>query len=130
MMTLFLCILQTRVDFQIGAIVITKRGSSSYLLQIRAKLLQTGAELLQIGEGITNRGNYYKSVQNNWQISDRQNHIFQKSKSYEISGTRTDIYVVEDLEFIIRVFCWCITLDYEIYTTCKKQQKNQQHYLT
>ena len=114
----------------------SNRGNSYYktgqfqLLQIGAKLLQTGAELLQIGEGITNWGNYYKSVQSNWQISDRQNHIFQKSKSYEISGTRTDIYVGEDLEFIIRVFCWCITLDYEIYTTCKKKQKKQQHYLT
>ena len=33
---------------------------------------------------------------------DKQNHIFQKSKSYEISST--DIYTGEDLEFIIQVF--------------------------
>ena len=37
-----------------------------------------------------------------WQISDKQYHIFQKSKSYEISNT--DIYIGEDLEFIIHVF--------------------------
>ena len=37
---------------------------------------------------------------------DKQNHIFQKSKSYEISST--DIYTGGDLEFIIHVFYWCI----------------------
>ena len=41
-----------------------------------------------------------------WQISDKQYHIFQKSKSYEIS--KTDIYIGEDLEFIIHVFYCCI----------------------
>ena len=54
-----------------------------------------------------------------WQISDKQYHIFQKSKSYEISNT--DIYIGEDLEFIIHVFYWCIPLDHEIYTKCKKK---------
>ena len=44
---------------------------------------------------------------------DKQNHIFQKSKSYEISST--DIYIGEDREFIILVFYWCIPLDHEIY---------------
>ena len=53
-----------------------------------------------------------------WQISNKKNHIFQKSKSYEISST--DIYIGEDLEFIIHVFYWCIPLDHEIYTKCKK----------
>ena len=48
-----------------------------------------------------------------WQISDKQYHIFQKSKSYEISNT--GIYIGEDLEFIIHVFYWCIQLDHEIY---------------
>ena len=48
-----------------------------------------------------------------WQISDKQNHIFQKSKSHEISGT--DIYAGGDLGFIIHVFYWCIPLDHEIY---------------
>ena len=57
-----------------------------------------------------------------WQTSDKQNHIFQKSKSYEISSI--DIYVGEDLEFIIRVFSWCIPLDHEIYTKYKKTMKN------
>ena len=57
-----------------------------------------------------------------WQISDKENHIFQKSKSYEISSI--DIYVGEDLEFIIRVFSWCIPLDHEIYTKYKKTMKN------
>ena len=57
-----------------------------------------------------------------WQISDKQNHIFQKSNSYEIS--RIDIYVGEDLEFIIRVFSWSIPLDHEIYTKYKKTMKN------
>ena len=57
---------------------------------------------------------------------DKQNHIFQKSKSYEISSTDTDIYlsvqvhIGEDREFIIHVFYWCIPLDHEIYTKCKK----------
>ena len=37
-----------------------------------------------------------------WQIPDKQYHIFQKSKSYEILNT--DIYIVDDLEFIIHVF--------------------------
>ena len=36
-----------------------------------------------------------------------------KSNSYEISNT--DIYIGEDLEFIIHVFYWCIQLDHEIY---------------
>ena len=56
---------------------------------------------------------------NDWQISDKQNHIFQKSKSYEISSK--DIYIGEDLEFIIHVFYWYIALDHEIYTKCKKK---------
>ena len=33
---------------------------------------------------------------------DKQNHIFQKSKSYEIS--RTDLYICEDRDFIIQVY--------------------------
>ena len=41
-------------------------------------------------------------LSDDWQISDMQNHIFQKSKSYEISSI--DICVDENLEFIIRVF--------------------------
>ena len=53
-----------------------------------------------------------------WQISDKQYHIFQKSKSCEVSNT--DIYIGEDLEFIIHVFYWCIQLDHEIYIKCKK----------
>ena len=48
------------------------------------------------------------------QIPDKQKHIFQENKSHEISST--DTYVVEDLEFIIRVFSWYIPLDNEIYT--------------
>ena len=56
-----------------------------------------------------------------WQISDKQNHIFQKSKSYEISSV--DIYVGEDLEFIIRVLSWSIPLDHEIYTKYKKNNE-------
>ena len=54
-----------------------------------------------------------------WQISDKQYHIFRKSKSYEILNT--GIYIGEDLEFIIHVFYWCIPLDHEIYTKCKKK---------
>ena len=54
-----------------------------------------------------------------WQISDKQYHIFQKSKSYEISSTA--IYIGEDLEFIIHVFYWCIPLDLEIYTKCNEK---------
>ena len=49
---------------------------------------------------------------------DKQNHIFQKSKSYEISSTV--IYIGEGQKFIIHVFYWCIPLDHEIYTKCKK----------
>ena len=48
-----------------------------------------------------------------WQISDKQYHIFQKSKSYKISNT--DIYIGEGLKFIIHVFYWCIQLDHEVY---------------
>ena len=48
----------------------------------------------------------------------KQNHIFQKSKSYEISSTV--IYISKDQKFIIHVFYWCIPLDHEIYTKCKK----------
>ena len=49
----------------------------------------------------------------------KQNHIFQKSKSYEISSTV--IYISKDQKFIIHVFYWCIPLDHEIYTKCKKK---------
>ena len=56
-----------------------------------------------------------------WQISDKKNHIFQKITSYEIS---IDIYVSEELEFIIPVFFWCILSDHEIYTKYKKAMKN------
>ena len=48
----------------------------------------------------------------------KRNHIFQKRKSYEISSTV--IYVGKYQKFITRVFYWCIPLDYEIYTKCKK----------
>ena len=50
---------------------------------------------------------------------DKQNHIFQKSKSYEISSTV--IYIGEDREFIIHVFYCCVPLDHENYTKCKKK---------
>ena len=50
-----------------------------------------------------------------WQISDKQYHISQKYKFYEISNTDIYIYIGEDLEFIILVFYWCIQLDHEIY---------------
>ena len=49
----------------------------------------------------------------------KQNHIFQKSKSYEISSTV--IYISKDQKLIIHVFYWCIPLDHEIYTKCKKK---------
>ena len=49
----------------------------------------------------------------------KQNHIFQKSKSYdEISSTV--IYIGEDKKFIIHVLYWFIPLDHEIYTKCTK----------
>ena len=47
-----------------------------------------------------------------------QNHIFQKSKSWNIQYSYT--YVGEGQKFIIHVFYWCIPLDDEIYTKCKK----------
>ena len=49
---------------------------------------------------------------------DKQNHIFQKRKSYEISSSH--IYIGEDQELIIHVFYWCIPLDHEIFTKCKE----------
>ena len=45
-----------------------------------------------------------------WKISNKQYRIFQKSKPYEILNT--DIYIGEDLEFIIHVFDWSIRLDH------------------
>ena len=39
----------------------------------------------------------------------KQNHIFQKSKSYEISSTI--IHISKDQKFIIHVFYWGIPLD-------------------
>ena len=53
-----------------------------------------------------------------WQISDKENHIFQKSESYEISNT--DIYIGWNLELFTHVFYWCIQLDHEIYIKCRK----------
>ena len=53
-----------------------------------------------------------------WQISDKQCHIFEKCKSYEISNT--GMYIGEDLGFIFHVFYWCIQLDDRIYIKCKK----------
>ena len=50
----------------------------------------------------------------------KQNHIFQKRKSYEISSTV--IYIGEGQKFIIYVFYWCIPLDHEIYTKCIKRK--------
>ena len=35
-------------------------------------------------------------------MPDKQYHIFQKSKSFEISIT--DVYIGKDLEFVIQVF--------------------------
>ena len=37
-----------------------------------------------------------------WQICDKQNHIFQKSKSYEIPSA--DIYIGEKLELLLVYF--------------------------
>ena len=53
---------------------------------------------------------------------DKQNPIFQKSKFCEISITV--VYTGEDREFFIHVFYWCIPLDHEIYTKCKKNPSN------
>ena len=57
-----------------------------------------------------------------WQISDKQYRIFQKCKSYEILNT--DIYIGEDLEFIIHVSYCCIQFDHKIYIKCKKKPSN------
>ena len=58
-----------------------------------------------------------------WKISDKKIHIFQKSKPYEISSI--DIYVGENLEYISRVFSWCTPLDHEkLNTKYKKTMKN------
>ena len=61
-------------------------------------------------------------VPDDWQISNKQKHIFQKNKSYKISSV--DIYVVQDFEFIICVFSWSIPLEHEIYTKYKRAMKN------
>ena len=34
---------------------------------------------------------------------------------------QTHTYIGEDLEFIIHIFYWCIPLDHEIYTKCRKK---------
>ena len=60
-------------------------------------------------------------LQYDWQIIDKKNYIFQKIKSYEISTT--NIYIGEDLEFIIHVFYWCIPSDHKIFTKCKKKHR-------
>ena len=46
----------------------------------------------------------------------KQNHISQKSKSYD----EISIYIGEDQKFIIHVLYWRIPLDHEIYTKCRK----------
>ena len=51
-------------------------------------------------------------------IPDKQYHIFQKRKSFEISNT--DIYTGKDLEFVIQVFHWCNQLDMKSILTVKK----------
>ena len=51
---------------------------------------------------------------------NKQNQIYQKSKLFKISSTNI-IYTGEDLEFVMQVFYWCITLDHETYTKCKKK---------
>ena len=65
---------------QIVTTVITNRGSSFYYKSGQnyhklGQVLQTGADLLQIGAGITDRSNYYKSVQNT--MVDLSHHILQ-----------------------------------------------------
>ena len=49
-------------------------------------------------------------LQDDSEISDKQDHIFEKSKPYEIFNT--NIYIGEDLEFITHIFYWCIQLDH------------------
>ena len=51
---------------------------------------------------------------------DKQNHIFQKSKSCEISSTDIYIYISEDWEFIIHMFYWCISLNHETLLNIEK----------
>ena len=52
---------------------------------------------------------------------DKENHMFQKCKSYEMSSTGIQYtYIGEDQEFIIHVYYRCIPLDHEVHTKCKK----------
>ena len=53
-----------------------------------------------------------------WQISDKQYHIFQKCKFFE--RLNTDIYIFEDLGFIIHIFYCYIQLDHEMHIKWKK----------
>ena len=62
--------------------------------------------------------NFMNSKLTKMTAKGKQNHIFQKSKSYETSSTA--IYISKDQKFIIHVFYWCIPLDHEIYTNVKK----------
>ena len=52
----------------------------------------------------------------------KQNKLFQKSKSCEIFSTV--IYIGQGQKFNNHVFYWCIPLDHEIYTKCKKETSN------
>ena len=65
---------------------------------------------------------FMKSTLTKMTSKGKQNHIFQKSKSYKISSTLT--YIGESQKFIIHVFYWCTPLDHEIYTKCKKKTSN------
>ena len=65
---------------------------------------------------------FMNSEQTKMNGKDNQSHIFQNNKSYEIFST--DISIGEDQEFIIHVFYWCIPLDHEVFTKCKKNHLN------
>ena len=52
--------------------------------------------------------NFTKSKLTKMTGKDKQNHNFQKSKSYKICSTY--IYIGENWGFIIHAFYWCIPL--------------------
>ena len=58
------------------------------------------------------------------QISENQNHIFQKCKSYEISSTH--IYVGEDQEFIICEFSW-VSSHFTMESILNAKKKKKKH---
>lgn len=114
---IFIFIFSTITKPRISAQSLTEKRDSVIIPQ------KTKEFFYQTFEEFVKRAQLLK-LGNDWNIKMAQKfvHIFKNDGVHDIS--HTDIYVLNDLSFTVRIFAWCIPKEHSIYSYYEKSMKN------